>query len=481
MKFSFWRQQRFHSDLEFLPSALEILELPPSPVRVQLLYTICLLFLSLLLWSLIGKVDVVSTAVGKIQPSGDVKVVESAISGRISAIKVRNGDRVKAGDPLVVIDSRELASQFQDVQNTLFSWEAEALRRKKADEIVRKFSLQQHAFPDNPDIDWHQSPWVIPDELKERNLQVLERDLASLDAELNQTESQIQLAESGETAARHSVEVQKNLTDTVNKRATIRQNLLHKNVLSEDAWLEFSSSLKTSKTQLASAEAALSNAVAEKKVYRSNFKKTVDNFISDNMEKLLEAERQVNSYREKRQQLDVELKESTLTSPSDGVVAASAVTTVGQVVSQGQELMRIVPANTHMQVLAYVTNEDIGFIREGQPVEIKVDTFAFTRYGTLKGVVEYVSHDAISAADSKESLLNGTHSTSAGSSAQDSQSLVFPIIISLKQDYMEINNQQISLRSGMGVTAEVTTDRRRIISYILSPLSAMSSNALHER
>jgi hemolysin D len=85
----------------------------------------------------------------------------------------------------------------------------------------------------------------------------------------------------------------------------------------------------------------------------------------------------------------------TITSPIDGVVQTSAITTVGQVVSAGTELMRIVPSNSTLEIEAYLPNRDIGFVSAGQPAVIKVEAFPFTRFGIIEGKVTRVATDAI--------------------------------------------------------------------------------------
>jgi hemolysin D len=74
-----------------------------------------------------------------------------------------------------------------------------------------------------------------------------------------------------------------------------------------------------------------------------------------------------------------------LTAPVDGTVQQLSVHTIGGVVTPAQALLVVVPADSHREIDAMVSNHDIGFVRPGQKAEIKVDTFAFTRYGLLHG------------------------------------------------------------------------------------------------
>src|SRR5512142_819738 len=89
------------------------------------------------------------------------------------------------------------------------------------------------------------------------------------------------------------------------------------------------------------------------------------------------------------------IAEQVLRAPVDGTVQQLAIHTVGGVVTPAQQLMVVVPADSRLEIEAMVPNKDIGFVRAGQPAEIKVDTFNFTRYGLLHGEVTDVSPDAI--------------------------------------------------------------------------------------
>ena len=86
----------------------------------------------------------------------------------------------------------------------------------------------------------------------------------------------------------------------------------------------------------------------------------------------------------------------TLKAPIAGTIEALAVTTVGQIVKPGQQLMQVVPDKAPLEIEAYVLNSDIGFVRAGESATIKVDTFPYPRYGTIAGKVFKVSKDAIS-------------------------------------------------------------------------------------
>jgi hemolysin D len=166
----------------------------------------------------------------------------------------------------------------------------------------------------------------------------------------------------------------------------------------------------------------------------------------------------------------------------DGVVQQLSVHTIGGVVTPAQSLAVVVPFDTRLEIEAMVSNRDIGFVTVGQDVQVKIDTFTFTRYGLLKGKVLSVSGDAIprnkppegNSADAAKGLDTST-------SEPKGQELVYSARISLDRTQMQVDDKIVNLSPGMAVTAEIVTGRRRIISYLLSPVMKYSHDVLRER
>jgi hemolysin D len=161
-----------------------------------------------------------------------------------------------------------------------------------------------------------------------------------------------------------------------------------------------------------------------------------------------------------------------------------AIHTVGGVVTPARQLMVIVPADSHLEIEAMVPNKDIGFVAAGQPAEIKVDTFNFTKYGLLHGRVLNVSQDAIvrdkaNAAGAGMSASADTFPEAAG--AKGGQDLVYAARVSLERSAMDVDGRMVNLAPGMAVTVEIRTGTRRVIEYLLSPLLRYRQEALRER
>ena len=149
-----------------------------------------------------------------------------------------------------------------------------------------------------------------------------------------------------------------------------------------------------------------------------------------------------------------------LTTPIDGVVQQLAVHTVGGVVTPAQQLLIVVPLNHPVEVEAQVENKDVGFVKEGEVVEVKVETFPFTLYGTIPGKVLSVSDDAASI---------------------EKVGLVYPTRVSMDRSTIQVEGKQVNLSPGMAVTVEIKTGQRRVIEYLLSPLLKSVKESLRER
>jgi hemolysin D len=129
------------------------------------------------------------------------------------------------------------------------------------------------------------------------------------------------------------------------------------------------------------------------------------------------------------------------------VVQQISVHTVGGVVTPAEPVMVLVPADSRLEIEAMVRNQDIGFVRAGEPAEIKIDTFNFTRYGLLHGQVMSVSEDAMVR---DKSQGRGTASAGADdraargatdSSQATGQDLVYTAHVSLDRTTMQIRER----------------------------------------
>jgi len=488
-------------DREFLPAALEILETPPPPLPVVLIMAICLFFAAALTWSFVGELDVHAVAQGKIERAGRAKVIEPLDPGKIAQIHIAPGDHVKSGEVLLELDPAEAEADAAAQDDALDSAVAEVARRraeiKIAQSIQHRFavglgaageasvrlSVDEIAADPSAHIEWDPS---TPPAVRSRQSTVMTADLYQLADELDDLDKQMAQKEATRRRLQMSIDFQESLIQTLTDRVHTRQEAIQLAVGTKINLFDAKESLQKSQAALASDQGQLIETDAALRELATQKIKTVSQFIADNENKLVDAARKADESREALAKANARLARTKLVAPIDGVVQQISVTTIGQVVTTGQELAVITPTDGALQVEALVANLDIGFVKLGQEAAIKVDAFPFTRFGVLHGKVARIAAEAIDEQAAKRSLADATAasspmmSTSGGAPGQPSV-FVFPVTLALDSESMKIDGATAPLTPGMTVTAEIKTDSRRVIDYLLSPLAKVRSEALSER
>ena len=502
-------------DREFLPAALEILETPPPPLPIVLIATICTFALAALAWSYFGRLDVHATARGKIETAGHAKVIEPLDAGKVAAIHIATGESVKAGDLLLELDPAEASADAASAQDALNASLAEAARRRYAIDAVRAAQAKRAGFESEQAVSASRSDAMdtddasevvelppieklaaqpeltiawdkgLPEPFRLREEAVLRADLVQLADSLRALDGQTAQKLATRKRLDMSIAFQHTLMDTLNQRVSTRQQAIDLKVGTKINLYDAKEELEKSEAALASDEGQLIETHAALKEVQSEKAKTVSEFIADNENKLAEVSLKADEARQALAKAQARLARTRLYAPIDGVVQQTAVTTIGQVVTIGQQLAVITPNGGKLQVEALVPNLDIGFVKLGQPAAIKVDAFPFTRFGVLHGKVVKIASAALPEEEAKRALANATAAANAAqvpsAAPGQAESFVFPVTVALDETAMKIDGAIIPLTPGMTVTVEIKTDSRRVIDYLLSPLAKIASEAARER
>lgn len=463
------------ADHEFLPAALSILETPPSPVKVRLIWAICSLFVFVLAWSYFGRIDIIAVAQGKIEPTGRVKTIQPVESGKVVAIHVENGQHVAAGEILIELDAAEASADYADAMAALIGYRAERLRRLSALSAVQSDVIDMEI-----NVEW---PDDIPPATRSREERVLRGDLRQLAVSVKSFDAQIVQKNAEQKRLEETIAAQETLIATLQERVSMRSTLQASQSGSKAAVIDAQETLQTQQTALATQKGQLVESKAAADVLVQDRQKAIETFKADNGQKLADAERQIDDYSQKAAKAGVKLNHMTIKSPVGGMALGLSVTTLNQVLNPSEEIMRIVPDGSDLEIEAYVENKDIGFVETGQPAIVKIESFPFTRYGVLEAKVARVAHDAIPEPDAQTVEGNPAKTTKSSyfGGAQRTQNLVFPVTLTLARKTMDIDGAQIPLRPGMAATVEVKTGKRRILEYVFSPLVETVSSAMKER
>jgi hemolysin D len=470
--------QPVRADREFLPAALEIIETPPSPVRIALMLSICACVTAALAWSYFGRIDIHATAKGKIEPAGHVKVVEPLETGTVADVLVTDGQLVKAGAVLLVLDGREAAAELAEATHAMTAAQAEALRRQAEIDAVHDGAVHPVAA-----VDW---PADIPLPTRAREQAVLRSDLAELSSTLNNLLAQEREKVAAVEQLDMSLSADQALVEPLADRVTLRRTLLNEGNGSKLTLLDAVQSALENKVQIAGDTGRRSMAVAAIASLQTERQKTTEAFLADNMRKLADARRTVDEKAQERAKAQARLDHMTLTAPIDGRVQALSVSNPGQVVTTGQEVMRLVPTGGPVEIEAYITNDDIGFVTPGQTATVKIDSFPFTRFGTVDAEVMEVAYDAIPVDSANQAIGDVTRKADPASrgltpTAKPMTDLVFQATLKPNRDAISVNGHQVPLTAGMTVSVEIKTGSRRLIEYLFSPVVEVANQALRER
>jgi len=463
-------EQRLRSqEIAFLPAALEIVETPPSPLGRAIGVSIIAVFAIALAWASIGTVDIVAVAPGKIIPSGRTKTIQPFDTGVVRAIRVHDGQAVKAGDTLVELDTTAVDAEFEHLRGDLMSVRLEIARLRAA--ITNR---------DNP-ISVFAPPGDAPADLVQMNRGFLISQTSEQKAKLATIDGQLAQKVAERDTIQASIEKLKSTIAPLQQRVEIREQLFQKGLGSKLTYLTELQDLVSQRQDILVQQSRNSETNAAVTALAEMRAKTDSEYERSLFDELTKAEQKANGLKQDIIKTDQRRTLQKLTTPVDGIVQQLAIHTIGGVVTPAQALMLIVPAESRLEIEAMVSNRDIGFVRAGQQVAIKIDTFNFTRYGLLHGTILSISQDSIARDRPGDRTGERSLGAETASSEPRGQELLYAARISLDRTKLQIEDKEVNLSPGMAVTAEIKTGSRRIISYLLSPLARYRHDSLRER
>lgn len=450
---------------EFQAAAVEILETPASPAARIFAAAIIVFVSAGLVWSWYGRIDTHATLQGKLIPIGKVQVIEPLITGTVKAIHVKAGDHAAAGDVLIELDAGEYAAERRKLTGSLTVAEVSAARLKALlDAVARDTPSAAAGFA---------APADAPSAVVELQLLQMRQSLSAYRAEQTSLEADISQKKVEIEHSKKALAERRKLVNFTSDRLNIFVQLEERGVGIKsntlDARREEQDQLMAAVAEegrIAGLEAATDTLVARQRERRETY---LDKVATE----LIEIDRAIGVLRQDLIKAELFERASTLKAPVSGRVQQIAVNTLGEVAQTGEQLMVLVPDGMALEVEAMLLNKDKGFVREGQQVRIKLEAFPFTKYGTLNGKVLIVSNDAVQM---------GTSRAAEGATAQDATGpLVFPVRLSLQEASVEADGERVALTPGMALTAEVKIGERRVLEFLLDPLTEMRDEAFHER
>lgn len=433
--------QAFHA---FLPDALET-ELKPVPVRARLtLYLLLIFVATAVAWACLAKVDRIVTATGKISSIQENLVVQPMETSVIKEIHVVSGQRVEAGQALVTLDptfaEADLEEQFkrhESLRAAVWRLECETSGdRPMPDAIPPQEAATQQAL-----LAKRRQEFASKAASLDQSVRELQAKLRTNAAAADQSRKQIRLAQDMEAMYR----------DVFEKGASSKLEFMR----AQSSRIEAETQLVKLSNEAREMEQSLAKARAE----REGFANT---WLAAAMKELVDTRRELEQTGE-RSRKAARLKELvSLTAPRDAVVLELVRKSMGSVVDQGEAVVTLVPLEAPLEAEAEVLAADIGFIREGDPVRVKLDAFPFQRHGVLEGHVRTISADAFEK------------------NTADGPRLLYRIRVAIGKTDLQAVPRDFRLIPGMGLTTEIKVGDRRVITYLLYPLIRSFDESMRE-
>lgn len=435
-------------ETEFLPAILEVTETPPSPVGRMVMMSILALLVVTLLWSILGHINEVAVATGKVIPTGQAKTVQVKNKGIIKEILVKEGQDVKEGEVLVRLDPTTPRADFDSLKKRAAFYRLD-IARLEAELAGKPFSPAK-----DPDLEAHDlSAELALYQSRTRDyrtqVEVAENIIAQKKAALASAQTTYEKYNEGLAIAE---EKERRLTQLVEQNAIAEFQLLEQ----QAQRIEYA---KNAQSTLDSIIATQSE-IAEAEQRRANVDAA---YHKDIMTSLVEARKEFYSLQEAIKKADEDTRMATILAPCDGRVYNLAVHTEGGIVTDAQPLMMVIPDDVRLQFEVYAENKDIGFIKVGQEAEVKVETFDFQKFGIIQAAVEEISADAFD--DSRDPEKNRK----------------FRLLLKPEKEEISIGGRTAPLVPGMSVSAEIKIKEKRIIDFFLDPFRRYTSESLRER
>ena len=435
-------------ETDFLPAALEVIERPVSPTARTTARLLLGGMVLLLLWLALGRVDIVATAPGRIVPQGQVKLVQPAGPGVVRRILVAEGQHVRKGQPLLLLDPTAASAGLAQAEQAVRS---AALDVARAQAVLGALDSKGLRFVAPPETDLATS----------RLHEALARaEHARIVAGLAVGRGESGAAAASADEARREARKLDETIPLIKEQLDANEALLAKGYVSRLRVIEMRRQYQAALRDREIAQVAAGGAGARRLSAASEAARTVSEVRARLLGQLAEAQATLVLRRAEVAKARRAATLDRLVAPAGGIVTDLAVHTEGGVIAGGRPVMAIVPTGGRLIAEVLIPNREIGFVRVGQRAQLKLEAFPITRYGLVPGRVIGIAGDA---------------------RIDPRLGPVFPARIALDRQTVPLGARTAAILPGMTLAADIATGRRSLLSYLLSPIEQARLEAARER
>ncbi|WP_414622984.1 HlyD family efflux transporter periplasmic adaptor subunit [Calothrix sp. CCY 0018] len=465
----------------------ELLDALPKVWSRSLLYVFVSFLAVGLPFSMVATVDETGSARGKIEPLGATRKLDSIIGGSVSAVKVKEGDKVRAGQIILQLDNDTVKPEIERTKEKLAGLENQVsqlqLLKKQVELTVSTQEQQNQSQASEKKAQVNQAIQDLNAKQSTYNLQNLEKQ--SL---VNQAKQQIQTFLNERKSAQARLDIDKNQVERYSKllkdgavSAAQIDNLRKEQQESKRFYEKSESDIKQAQLRLAeetnryqTTMNQLQSDIEQAKLRLSEQKSSYQSAVNagklallKTQEQIKDLQRQINSTKSEIAQttseitsLNIQMQQRIVRSPIDGIVFELPVTKPGEVLQPGQRIAKIAPENSGFVLKANMPVKETGLLKTGMPVKVKFDAYPFQEYGVVPGKVIWISPDS------------KVESTSPNSPE------TYELRIALDKPYIKNGSRRIPLNPGQTANAEVIVRQRRAIDLLLDPFKKLQKGGL---
>lgn len=435
----------------------------PKSARV-LLWTIVLFLVVAAAWASQAQLDKVTVGQGKVIPSSQLQVVQNLEGGLVKALLVKEGDKVKKGQRLILIDDTLFRAKFRERAQELLGLRADKLRLQA---LLAAIRVDETA----PFEQWRESillerqPLSFPDVFTTKRPDLIKQTQARYQEQLSNIQNQLYVtAQKIRQKEQELVELESRIANLEQSQAfaqeelDITRPLADEGVVPKIDLLKLQRQLNDTQRELSSAQLSVPSVVSS---LREAVFQRIDvalTFRIDQQEQLNQVEKQIATLSEERVGLQDKVSRTVVTSPVNGTVKKLHVNTVGGVIQPGMDIIEIVPSEDNLLVEAKIAPQDIAFLRPGLNAVVKFSAYDFTVYGGLDGRLETISADTIEDEEGNSFYLAKIRAEKDSLGKETS----LPII------------------PGMTASVDIITGKRTVLDYLLNPIRRAQKTALRE-
>ena len=448
--------------LDYLPDGAAIEHAPLPWLARSTLYVLAGLLGALVLGASFAQVDRIVTAGGRLVTTAPLVVAQPLETAVVRGVDVQVGDRVRAGDRLATLDPTFAAADLADLTGKLAGVEAQIGR------LRAELDGSDYAPPaGNPA---NNSDFAVQAAILERRRAEYRSRLASLDEKAGQLDSAIAASRRAQTGLAERLAVVGEVED-------IRRQLQERQTGSRLTYLEARIERLRMRDDLTALQDRERESEHELRGVQADRAAFVDEWRRKTAEELVEQTRQRATLVEQIAKAERRRSLVTLTAPVDAVVLEVAKRSVGSVVREAEPLVTLVPADVPLEVEAEIPSRDIGLVRVGDFVRVKLDAFPFQRHGTLSGEIRTISADAFT----HDPAQGGSGANSINADApRPAAGAVFRTRIRLTNTHLEEVPEGTRLSPGMVASAEIRVGIRSVLSYFLYPVIRALDESIRE-